>query len=162
MCAWWYCATRVCGVLVSESALAQGADLLFPASSGVVNFAPAHGMGAKRHVEGGSDSVKATHKAKQVTKWLQEAALHLLFCKHSSIKYKWIFQGCVFSSGMPVCYIIVIGKLVSLGSRKLKRYHLLYPCSLLLLPHSRLPFFSCFFHWIIGEQWTLQSKHALI
>lgn len=53
---------------MSESTLVQGVDLLFPASSGVITSASAHGTGARGHVRGGSESVKTRHKAKQVKK----------------------------------------------------------------------------------------------
>lgn len=53
---------------MSESALVQGVDLLFPASSGVITFASVHGTGVRGHVWGGSESMKTRHKAKQVKK----------------------------------------------------------------------------------------------
>lgn len=59
-----------------------------------------HGTDARRHVWGGSNSME--YNTKQVTKLLQDAGLHLYFCKHSGMKYKWMLQGCAFSLGMAV------------------------------------------------------------
>lgn len=74
---------------LKQSVLVQVVDLLFSTCCAVITFASAHGTGARRHVLGGSDSMKTTeYKAKQITKSLQDAGLHLYFCKHSNIKYK--------------------------------------------------------------------------
>lgn len=100
------------------------------------------------------------YNAKQITKSLQDACLHLYFCKHSSIKYKWAFQGCVFSSGMSVYFIVVIGKLVPLGSGKQERY-LFLSSSPPPPPTSTLFFFSCFVCWVVTVQWPFPSKLPL-
>lgn len=101
----------------------------------------------------------AEYNAKQVTKSLQDAGLHLYFCKHSSIKYKWVFQGCVFSSGMPVYFIIVIRKLIPLGSGKQERQYLFLSSP--LTPPSTLSS-SCFLQGVVTVQWLFLSESALI
>lgn len=83
---------------LTQSAPVQVADLLLSVCCGVNTFASAPGTGARSHVWGGTwqqfHGDYTERNAKQISPCSTLAFTSL--CKHSGIKYKLMFSGCIF------------------------------------------------------------------